>query len=72
VVIDVHLAAALAGDLDHDGDIDRDDIDIILAALNTPANGPNDARDINGDGWIAISDARALVTQCTRARCSTV
>jgi len=52
------------------GDVDRDDLNIILAARNTPASGPDDPRDLDGDGMITALDARKLVTLCTRPRCA--
>ncbi|MDX2504820.1 MAG: Ig-like domain-containing protein, partial [Gammaproteobacteria bacterium] len=60
----------LSGDLDGDCDVDRDDMNIILAARNTPADGPDDARDLDGDGLITVLDARTLVTLCSRTRCA--
>lgn len=59
------------GDIDRDDDVDSDDLNLILAARNTPANGPNDLRDLNGDGKIDALDSRKLVTLCTRPRCAT-
>jgi hypothetical protein len=35
------------------------------------ANGPNDLRDLNGDGVIDVLDARIDATLCTRAGCAT-
>ncbi|PIS36629.1 MAG: hypothetical protein COT35_10095 [Nitrospirae bacterium CG08_land_8_20_14_0_20_52_24] len=61
----------LPGDLDKDGDVDRNDLNIILAARNQPANGSNDPRDLDGDGMITALDARKLVTMCTRPGCAT-
>lgn len=60
----------LVQDLDGDGDVDNDDINIVLAARNSPATA-NDPRDINRDGVINATDVRALTLQCTRARCAT-
>lgn len=44
--------------------------DIILAARNTPAGGPDDSWDLDGDGMITVFDGRKLVLLCTRPRCS--
>jgi hypothetical protein len=60
----------LKGDLNGDGDVDQDDLDILLKALNTAATGPGDPRDLNGDGRIDALDARILTTLCSRPRCS--
>jgi hypothetical protein len=58
------------GDLDGNGDVDQNDLNIILAALNTPATGPGDPRDLDGDGMITGLDARKLIALCTRPRCA--
>ena len=57
-------------DVDADGDIDRDDVRLIALARNTPANGPDDPRDPNGDGIITANDARICSLQCTLPRCA--
>jgi hypothetical protein len=54
------------GDLDGDGDVDRNDLGILLSALNKPAAGSNDPRDFDGDGKITVLDARILTTLFTR------
>ncbi len=59
------------GDIDMDGDVDSVDLGRINSALNTNASGPNDLRDLDGDGRITGLDARKLVTLCTRPRCAT-
>lgn len=61
----------IPGDLDSDGDVDRNDMSIILAARNTPASGPDDPKDLDGDGTITALDARKLRLLCTRPRCAT-
>jgi hypothetical protein len=59
------------GDLDGDGDVDQSDLNILLKALNTPATGPGDPRDLNSDGVINAVDARILATLCSRTGCAT-
>ena len=56
-------------DIDLDRDVDRNDINAILAARNKPAV-PGDARDYDGDGMITVNDARACTLLCTRPRCA--
>jgi len=62
---------AVVGDLDGDGDVDRDDLGILNASRNQPAGGPNDPKDLDGDGRITGLDGRKLVQLCTRRRCAT-
>ena len=52
-------------------DVDLDDLNLILSARNTPASGPDDPKDLDGDGIITVLDARKLVLLCTRPRCVT-
>jgi dockerin type I repeat protein len=63
------LSSSVRGDLDGNGIVDKNDLNIILAALDTPATGPNDKRDLNHDGVVNALDARILVTLCTNANC---
>ena len=58
------------GDLNGDEKIDSDDLNMLLGFRNHPANGPNDARDLNRDGKIDALDARILTTLCTYPRCA--
>jgi hypothetical protein len=69
--VSVSVPASTRGDLNGDGKVDIDDLNILDSFLNTPANGANDARDLNHDGLINALDARILVTLCTYPRCAT-
>ncbi len=71
VGLSLQPATPTPGDIDGDGDVDMDDISLILAARNQPASGPDDPRDLDGDGVITVLDARRAVTLCTRAGCAT-
>ncbi len=67
-------ARAATCDLDGDGDVDRNDISIILqdrrATVDQSACGAD--CDIDGDGRITVLDARKCVLQCTLPRCAVV
>ena len=58
-----------AGDLDKDGDVDRNDVNIIKSHRKLPASQCPEC-DIDGDGVITVRDARKLVGMCTRPRCT--
>ena len=60
---------AASGDLNNDGAVDRDDLNILLLGLNTVASASNDPRDLDHDGRITVLDVRKLVASCTRALC---
>jgi len=57
-------------DVDTDEDIDRNDIQLIVASRNQPASGPDDPRDADGDGRITVLDARTCMRQCDLPRCA--
>ncbi len=59
----------ILGDLDGDGDVDRDDLNIILSHRNQPASECPEC-NLDGDGMITALDARKLVLLCTRPRCA--
>jgi amidase len=67
----VTITVPKLGDVDGDGDVDNNDLNLILAARNTLATSVNDLRDVNGDGKIDALDTRILTTLCTRPRCAT-
>ena len=71
LVVSSGSSGGVAGDLDGDGDVDRDDLNVIKANLNQPAAGPSDPMDVNGDGTITVRDMRKLYLICTRPRCAT-
>lgn len=56
-------------DADGNGDVNIDDIDAISQANGTPATGPGDVRDYDGDGQITVLDARACVAECSLPQC---
>jgi hypothetical protein len=56
-------------DINGDRIIDLTDINLILAARNLPAAGPEDPRDADGDLTITVADARACQQKCTNAGC---
>jgi hypothetical protein len=67
------VPGVISGDLDGDGDIDQDDINILLRDLNKPVNQSvcGVRCDLDGDGKITALDARKLTLLCTRPRCAT-
>jgi Nidogen-like/Dockerin type I domain len=63
----------LRGDIDRDGDVDSDDLALLLAERNALVDQSTcrSACDLDNDGSISALDARILVTLCTRPRCAT-
>lgn len=64
------VVVPLKCDLDHDGDIDRDDIMEIFGLRGTYSPPSDPAADVNDDGIISINDARGCVLRCTLPRCA--
>ena len=60
----------LLGDLNGDGSVNIDDMNILFDKIRSPP--PHDPIfDLNEDGVVNIADARKLVTLCTRPGCAT-
>lgn len=60
----------LLGDADGDGNVDRNDLTLIIAARNTPSTGPDDPRDVDQDGTITVLDARQAALRCDNPLCA--
>ena len=58
----------IAGDLNQDGMVDREDVSIIQSHLREPASECPQC-DIDDDGTITVMDARKLMQLCTCSRC---
>ncbi|MCF2948841.1 BNR-4 repeat-containing protein [Paraglaciecola aquimarina] len=64
------LAKDVFGDLDKDGDVDRNDVRAFSSAVRT--GGITDMRyDFNADGLINSRDVRGVALLCTRSGCAT-
>ncbi|NOR70817.1 MAG: hypothetical protein GQ532_14185 [Methylomarinum sp.] len=61
---------ASVGDFDLDGDVDKDDLNIMRSKFGSDAT--NNNFDINQDGVVNVLDFRAVVRLCSRTRCSTL
>lgn len=70
MVVSTGAPAAVACDVNSDGRIDRNDIALITAARNQPANGSQDPRDPDRNGVIDVLDARQCTAACTSAQCA--
>ena len=69
LAIPVTVPNARRGDLNADGLVDQDDVNLLLSIpAGTVATGDFDARDLNGDGKIDSADAEVLSATC-EARC---
>ncbi len=66
-------AGDVEGDLDGDGDVDRDDIMVVIGERNVAVEESECGApcDLDGDGVITVLDGRKLVLLCTRPGCAT-
>jgi len=70
VLYDLSINSALTVcDVDLDGDVDINDINLIRVGIGKPLT-VNDPRDATGDGKITINDVRACTLKCTKANCA--
>lgn len=69
VVISEAVSVAMAGDWDRDGDVDINDINALITAIQQRQT-ISMAFDFNDDGLVNIIDARLMMTLCTRNRCA--
>jgi len=56
-------------DVNDDGKIDRNDINLIFAVRGRAAQ-PGDPRDLDGNGLITVNDARGCALRCTKLNCA--
>lgn len=68
---DVRRIAASGWDLDHDQDIDLNDLGRLAEDQSKAAAKSRSGRnfDFDGDGWITVRDIRQLEGLCTRPHC---
>jgi len=66
------IASAQVCDVDLDADVDILDIQQVFAARNTPASGPDDPKDADGNGFINVIDGRICFFHCTLPRCAII
>lgn len=69
-IVDGEGAPPLDGDVDGDGDVDIDDVQRVLDARGSPADGPDDPRDLDGNGRISLRDALLTWRNCSLNRCA--
>jgi len=72
IVLLANSGFALTGDIDNDCNVDRDDLNILMADRNKSVadSACREPCDLDGDGVITVLDARKLVLLCTQPRCA--
>lgn len=66
---DFRLTPRARCDFDGDGDVDRNDVNTLFSARNTPAS-IGDLRDVDSDGLVTVNDARVCTLACTNTQCA--
>jgi hypothetical protein len=62
--------SCLRCDINGDGQVDVDDINLIMSLRGTKAVGPADVHDVDGDGKVTVNDARICVLACSKPHCA--
>ncbi|MFQ5807021.1 MAG: M12 family metallo-peptidase [Phycisphaerae bacterium] len=63
------VCPSISGDLDHDCDVDLEDLATLLAHYGTPSGATYEDGDIDGDGDVDLSDLAALLGNYGTAGC---
>lgn len=69
--VDISIPLSIRGDLNADNKVNVDDVNILLAVLNTKAIGSFDARDLDEDGAIDNLDLQIMTSLCSLPGCAT-
>ncbi len=69
IVVELNLSTVNPADLDKDGDVDNNDINLFAALLKSGKKLGLEY-DFNKDGVVNSSDSRAMASLCTYARCA--
>src|SRR5262249_32714061 len=67
ISIPATVPGCVRGDLNCDGKVDQDDLNLLVAAVGMTVSGAFDARDLNGDGVIDDKDTRIVQGICSPA-----
>jgi hypothetical protein len=73
VYVDVFTLTGRCADINRDGNLDRDDLNILLQDLgkSVSQSACGAPCDLNGDGYITNLDAHQLIQMCSRPQCAT-
>ena len=63
--VSVSVPTTIRGDLNGDGNVDQDDLNLLIAAVGMPATGPFDARALDGAAIIDNRDVQILEGLCS-------